>query len=109
MSILFSTFVVQKEQTFSPPETRIIGKRMLHIEWHMSSKEQLTEYREKLCKHIREKMGNSFSFSEYHLTLVLDLCQTYSYRDMRLALKAFDGIKTAHCLNGYIANIEFHM
>lgn len=32
MSILFCTFVVEIERTFSPPETRLIGKYMMIIE-----------------------------------------------------------------------------
>lgn len=82
---------------------------MLHIEWTMSNRQELKEFREILAQYIKSDFGNSFQFTESHLLLALDLGQIYSYRDTKKALRFFEHIKTTFCLHGYISNIEFTM
>ena len=108
MSRLFCTFVVEKENNSSPPETRIIGKYMLHIEWLMNSQEEAKTLREKLVGYIKQSQGDSYNFTQRHCILALDLGQIYSYRDMRGAIMTYEHIRNTWCLNGHIADIEFH-
>lgn len=108
MSILFCTFVVEKENNSSPTATRISGKYMLHIEWLMQDLDDVKAFREKLVGYINHSQGNSFQFTESHLILALDLGQIYSYRDMRGVLMTCEHIKNTWCLHGTIVNVEFH-
>ena len=107
MSILFCTFVVEIKITFSPPETRIIGYYMLHIEWIMANRENLKEFRHKLNKLLPKDFGDSYQFTERHMVLALDLGTIYSYRDTQKALRYMEDIRTTWCLQGFISNIDF--
>lgn len=60
MSILFCTFVVEKENNSSPPETRTIGKYMLSIDFLTETDKQS----EKVLR-IFEIFLNSYTNYEY--------------------------------------------
>lgn len=95
------------QTNFSPPESRIIGYTMLHIEWIMSEKEDLKALKEALREEIKSKLRNGFAFNENHNTLILDLGQIYSFRDMQAALKIFEECRVKKGINGFIIEVDF--
>lgn len=72
MSILFSNFAVRKETTFSPPETRIIGKQM-RIDLNQVSTEALKQASHGLSQvttDLREALGDERFKDEFYVRLV---------------------------------------
>lgn len=72
MSILFSTFVVQKEITFSPPETRIIGNYMT-IDLNQVSTEALNAASHGLhqvSEDLKEALGDERFRNEFYIKLI---------------------------------------
>ena len=72
MSIHFSNFAVHKETTFSPPETRIIGKHM-RIDLNQVSTEALKAASHGLSEvsaDLREALGDERFSNEFYVKLI---------------------------------------
>lgn len=72
MSILFSNFAVRKETTFSPPETRIIGKHM-RIDLNQVTTEALKQASHGLSQvteDLREALGEDRFKDEFYVKLI---------------------------------------
>lgn len=72
MSIHFSNFAVRKERTFSPPETRIIGKHM-RIDLNQVTTEALKQASHGLSQvteDLREALGEDRFKDEFYVKLI---------------------------------------
>lgn len=72
MSILFSTFAVQNQTTFSPPETRLIGTYM-RIDLNQVSTEALNEASHGLhqvAEDLKEALGDERFRDEFYIKLI---------------------------------------
>lgn len=72
MSIHFSNFAVRKETTFSPPETRIIGKHM-RIDLNQVTTEALKQASHGLSQvteDLREALGEDRFKDEFYVKLI---------------------------------------
>lgn len=73
MSIHFSNFAVHKETTFSPPETRIIGKHM-RIDLNQVTTEALKQASHGLSQvtdDLREALGDERFKNEFYVKLIV--------------------------------------
>lgn len=91
MSILFSTFVVEIEITFSPPETRIIGNYMT-IDLNQVSTEALNEASHGLhqvAEDLKEALGDERFRNEFYIKLIA-LENVFGSEWMRREKESFD-------------------
>ena len=107
MSILFSTFVVQKEQTFSPPETRIIGTYMLHAEFHIFEQCDRYAFANNLRTILRENGQKDYNISTYGTQVVLTIANLYSYAIGFPLITSIEEMRYKHQISGYLASVEY--
>lgn len=107
MSILFSTFVVEKENNSSPPETRIIGKYMLHAEFHIFEQCDRYAFANNLRTILRENGQKDYNISTHGTQVVLDIGNLYSYAISFHLISCIEAMRTRHQISGYLADIEY--
>ena len=73
MSIHFSNFAVEIRTTYSPPETRIIGKHMRNDLNQVSTKALKAAFHglHKVSAELREALGDERSSNEFYVKLVI--------------------------------------
>lgn len=107
MSILFCTFVVEKENNSSPPETRIIGNYMLHVEFHIFEQSDRIAFENNLRTVLRENDQKNYQISTYGNQVVLNIGNLYSYAISFHLISCIEGMRAKHHISGYLANIEY--
>ena len=107
MSILFSTFVVQKERTFSPPETRIIGTYMLHAEFHIFEQCDRYAFANNLRTILRENGQKDYRITTQGTQVVLMIANLYSYSIGFPLIISIEEMRNKHQISGYLAYLEY--
>lgn len=107
MSILFCTFVVEIEKTFSPPETRIIGTYMLHAEFHIFEQCDRYAFVNNLRTILRENGQKDYNISTYGTQVVLTIANLYSYAISFPLITSIEEMRYKHQISGYLSSLEF--
>lgn len=107
MSILFSTFVVEIRTTSSPPETRIIGKYMLHAEFHIFEQCDCYAFANNLRTILRENGQKDYQITINNKQVVLDIGNLYSYSISFPLITNIEEMRARHQISGYLASLEF--
>ena len=107
MSRLFSNFAVRKETTSSPPETRLIGYYMLHLEFHIFDKWERYTFENQLRTILRENGQKSYDISTHGTQVVLIIANLYSYVTSFHLISCIEGMRARHEISGYLASIEY--
>ena len=108
MSILFCTFVVEKERTFSPPETRIIGNYMLNAVFHIFEQCDRYAFANNLRTILRENGQKDYQISTHGTQVVLTIGNLYSYAISFHLISCIEGMRVKHAISGYLASIEYN-
>ena len=107
MSILFSTFVVKKEITFSPPETRIIGNYMLHAEFHIFEQCDRYAFANNLRTILRENGQKEYKIFTYGTQVVLSIGNLNSYAIGFPLITSIEEMRNKHHISGYLSSVEY--
>ena len=83
MSRLFSTFVVEKERTFSPPEARLIGCNMINDRYSHS----IAFNRAKKTYTIRAYKDGKVYAKYRSFPMGADYCEEWTEKDIRNFLR----------------------
>ena len=107
MSILFITFVVEIKITFSPPETRIIGYYMLHLEFHIFEQMERYTFENQLRIILRENGQKNYNISSHGTQVVLIIANLYSYAISFHLISCIEQMRVRKEISGYLASIEY--
>lgn len=107
MSILFCIFVVEIKITFSPPETRIIGKYMLHAEFHIFEQSDCYTFAYKLKMHLLENGQRDFQITTSNKQVIMDIGNLYSYAISFPLIISIEEMRAKHQISGYLSSLEF--
>ena len=107
MSILFCTFVVQKERTFSPPETRLIGNDMLNVEFHIFEQCDRIVFSNRVRAILNENGRKDYNISTYGTQVILIIGNLYSYVISFHLISCIEKMRVELDISGYIASIEY--
>lgn len=107
MSILFSNFAVRKETTSSPPETRLIGYYMLHLEFHIFAQCDRIVFENRLRTILRENGQKDYHITTHGTQVVLDIANLYSYTISFHLISCIEGMRSRLDISGYLASIEY--
>lgn len=108
MSILFSNFAVEIRTTSSPPETRLIGYNMLHVEFHIFEQHECYTFAYKLKMHLLENGQRDFQISTYQKQVTLDIGNLYSYSISFPLITSIEKMRAKLQISGYLSSLEFH-
>lgn len=108
MSIHFSNFAVQKERTFSPPETRIIGYYMMHVEFHIFEEWQREPFRNNLRSVLHDNGHSDYHVTTSGATIALDIAYICSYVIGFHLISCIEAMRVKHEISGYLADVEYH-
>lgn len=109
MSIHFCTFVVEIERTLSPPETRIIGKYMLHAEFHIFEQSDCYTFAYKLKMLLIENGQKDYQITTNNKQVVLDIVNLYSYAISFPLIISIEEMRAKLQISGYLSSLEFQL
>lgn len=107
MSIHFSTFAVEKERTFSPPETRLIGNYMMHAEFHIFDEWQREAFMNNLRTILFENGQREYHITSSGATITLDIAYLYSYAISFHLISCIEAMRSKNEIGGYLADLEY--
>lgn len=107
MSIHFSNFAVDKETTFSPPEIRIIGYYMLHLEFHIFEQWERYTFENNLRTILRENGQKNYNISSHGNQIVLIIANLYSYAISFHLINSIEQMRVKLEISGYLSSIEY--
>lgn len=107
MSILFSNFAVRKETTSSPPETRLIGYYMLHLEFHIFEQMERYTFENQLRSILRENGQKNYNISSHGTQVVLIIANLYSYAISFHLISCIEQMRVRNEISGYLASMEY--
>ena len=105
---IFCTFAVEIKITFSPPETRIIGKYMLHAEFHIFEQCDRYVFSNNMRTILRENGQKDYQISTYGAQVVLMIANLYSYAISFHLISCIEAMRVKHEISGYLASIEYN-
>lgn len=96
------------QQTFSPPETRIIGNYMMHAEFHIFEEWQREPFRNNLRSVLSDNGQNDYHVTTNGATIALDIAYINTYVIGFHLISCIEAMRVRHEISGYLADVEYH-